>query len=54
MGEVEWSASLNETNPMLGIGRQSMRQSIEIMLGAKLPHFSSGSLGRGGVVVAAL
>lgn len=31
MGEVEWSASSSETNPMLGIGRQSKRQSIGIM-----------------------
>lgn len=40
MGEVEWSASLSETNPMLGIGRQSRRQSIGIYVGGKLPHFS--------------
>lgn len=39
MGEVEWSASSSETNPMLGIGRQSKRQSIGIMWGLSRPTF---------------
>lgn len=42
MGEVEWSASSSETNPMLGIGRQSKRQSIGIMWGLSRPTLAGG------------
>lgn len=45
MGEVEWSASSSETNPMLGIGRQSKRQSIGIMWGLSCPTLAGGSWG---------
>lgn len=51
MGEVEWSASSSETNPMLGIGRQSKRQSIGIMLGLSRPTLAvceAGGLHGGG------
>lgn len=48
MGEVEWSASSSETNPMLGIGRQSKRQSIGIMWGLSCPTLAGGG-GGGGV-----
>lgn len=50
MGEVEWSASSSETNPMLGIGRQSKRQSIGIMWGLSCPTLArGGGWGWGGV-----
>lgn len=42
MGEVEWSASSSETNPMLGIGRQSKRQSIGIMSELSRPTLAGG------------
>lgn len=45
MGEVEWSASSSETNPMLGIGRQSKRQSIGIMWGLSRPTLAGGGWG---------
>lgn len=45
MGEVEWSASSSETNPMLGIGRQSKRQSIGIMWGLSRPTLAEGRSG---------
>lgn len=45
MGEVEWSASSSETNPMLGIGRQSKRQSIGIMWGLSRPILAGGGWG---------
>lgn len=45
MGEVEWSASSSETNPMLGIGRQSKRQSIGIMWGLSCPTLAGGGWG---------
>lgn len=48
MGEVEWSASSSETNPMLGIGRQSKRQSIGIMWGLSRPTLAGGGRGRRG------
>lgn len=48
MGEVEWSASSSETNPMLGIGRQSKRQSIGIMLGLSRPTLAARGQGCGG------
>lgn len=48
MGEVEWSASSSETNPMLGIGRQSKRQSIGIMWGLSCPTLAGGGWGRRG------
>lgn len=47
MGEVEWSASSSETNPMLGIGRQSKRQSIGIMLGLSRPTLAARGRGCG-------
>lgn len=47
MGEVEWSASSSETNPMLGIGRQSKRQSIGIMWGLSRPTLAWGRAVRG-------
>lgn len=50
MGEVEWSASSSETNPMLGIGRQSKRQSIGIMWGLSRPTLAGGGWGWSGVV----
>lgn len=42
MGEVECSASSSETNPMLGISRQSKRQSIGIMRGLSCPALAWG------------
>lgn len=42
MGEVEWSASSSETNPMLRIGRQSKKQSIGIMWGLSRPTLAGG------------
>lgn len=55
MGEVEWSASSSETNPMLGIGRQSKRQSIGIMWGLSRPTLAWGGEvgGRASMVVVA-
>lgn len=52
MGEVEWSASSSETNPMLGIGRQSKRQSIGIMWGLSCPTLAGGGWGASMVAVA--
>lgn len=53
MREVEWSASSSETNPMLGIGRQSKRQSIGIMWGLSRPTLAGGGWGPLTAVVAA-
>lgn len=42
MGEVECSASSSETNPMLGISRQSKRESIGIIRWLSRPTLAWG------------